>query len=286
MIKIKDFFYKILLFLPLLVIPLDARSTCFFIPPEDWEFAHPDMLSPRVHICFLGKNSKGLAPSVNLATEPVQLSLDAYVEEVRKIYASDPNSRWRDLGPFKTLFGTGKLIELESPTPAGVARLVQLIVIKDRVAYILTAGALKEEFSKYYKIFDHVLRSFQFSSDLISSYPYKPAQTSLRQLVQKLKIDFTSYQHTLAEPFLKVMPFSLKQPSHPAISYPLPFLQQFIVHSKLISKTTSHQQVFFSDEFQSKYWKSFEIKIINDFTEIGPYWQILLLKEIRAQLLR
>lgn len=190
----------------------------FFIPPKDWEIAHPEMLAPSVEICFLSKNSRGLAPSVNLAKERVGVSLERYVEAVRKIHATDPNSRWRDLGVYKTSLGEGRLTELETKTEVGTVRMMQLIVMKEGAAYILTTSALKEEFSKFYKVFDQTLRSLQYSSDLIESYPQK--RDELRQLVQT---------------------------------------------------ATS--------------WSSFEEKIITDFTEMGPYWQILFLKDMRSKLL-
>ncbi|MGH2612222.1 MAG: hypothetical protein ACRDFB_04130 [Rhabdochlamydiaceae bacterium] len=212
-----------------------ASETCFFIPPKGWEIANPEILAPRVHICFLGKTSKGLAPSINLATEPVNVSLESYVEEVRKIHSADPNSRWRDLGKYKTLLGAGRLTELETPTEGGMARMVQLIVLKEGVAYVLTASAIKEEFSKYYKTFDQVLGSLQSTSNLIESYPYKKNQ--LKKLIEELD-------------------------------------QKFI----------NSGSDFNSESFQKESWKPFENKIINDFTEMGPYWQILLLKELQTSI--
>lgn len=231
MIRIKSL--AILFFFVVFCSSLRAGDCCFFIPPKDWAIANPEALAPRVQICFLGKSSKGLAPSINLATEPVEVSLETYVEEVRKIHVSDPNARWRDLGKYKARLGEGRLTELETTTEYGTARMVQLIVVKDGVAYILTASALKEEFSSYYRTFDQVLSSLQASSNLQESYPSQ--KEKLEQLVKDLmaatNIDFNS------------------------------------------------------EQFQKSVWKPFETKIINDFTEMGPYWQILFLREMQINLL-
>ncbi len=226
-------------------ICVQASETCFFIPPKGWEIANPEILAPRVHICFVGKSSKGLAPSINLATEKVDISLESYIEEVRKIHKSDPNSRWRDLGIYKTPMGQGRLTELETPTEGGMARIVQLILIKDQIAYILTAGALKEEFSHYYRTFDQALGSLQFSSNLIESYSPSGRQPMLKQQVEEM------YEKL----------------------------------NKKVRKSESRPALFLSEDFQREVWKPFENKIINDFTEMGPYWQILLLKEIQANIL-
>jgi len=195
---------------------------CFFVPPQEWEVASPETLSPRVHIAFVGKSSSGLAPTINLATEPVSISLPAYVEAVRKIHTADPNAKWRDLGRFDTKLGPGQLTEIEMSTEQGKARLMQLMVVKGGLAYILTACALKEEFPKHYKLFDRVLQSLQETDDLVESYP----------------------AHKRAE-----------------------------LKSALGALTGEKQ------------WAKFEQKIIHDFTEIGPYWQILMLSEARAKLL-
>lgn len=211
---------KIILFL-LFSTALSGAETCFFIPPKGWEIGNPEKLSPRVHIAFLGKSSSGLPPSVNLATEPVKISLEAYVEAVRKKHAADPNSRWRDLGTLKTSMGMGKLTEIESPTKVGKARIVQLIVVKDEIAYILTGAALKEEFSKYYKTFDQAFKSLQMTPNLIESYPSATKQLVLKELVENLTAES---------------------------------------------------------------WDTFEKKVINDFTEMGPYWQILLLQDARSKI--
>lgn len=209
---------RILFFLLFATLHADI---CFFIPPKGWEVVDPEKISPCVHICFIEKRASGVAPSVNLATEPVTISIDAYVNEVKKIHAADPNAKWRDLGKFQTLLGSGRLTEIELPTELGKARLVQLIVVKDQLAYILTACALKEEFSKYYKTFDQVLRSLQSTPDLVESYPR--AEQPL--LIQAIK-NFTAEGN----------------------------------------------------------WNDFEKKIINDFTEMGPYWQILMLNEARGKI--
>jgi hypothetical protein len=271
---------KTFFFLCLCVISLHASETCFFIPPKKWEIANPEILAPRVHICFLGKSSKGLAPSINLASEKVDISLDAYIEEVRKIHAADPNSRWRDLGKYKTLLGEGRLTELETHAETGIVRMVQLIVIKDHVAYILTAGALKEEFPKYYKLFDQTLRSMQSSKDLIESYSSKESRQKLSMLVQNVEQQFKAAKFTqpdIAGVFKKEFRMDLP---------PASFLNRAIkTLDKQFKTAVKDNDAFNSKDFQESAWQPFEKKVINDFTEMGPYWQILLLQDIQVKLL-
>ena len=208
---------------------------CYFIPPQGWDIADQTKLSPRVKICFIGKSSNYLLPSVNLATEEVNVSLKTYVDIVKKDCESDPNCLFRDLGPYKTSFGEGQLIEREVKTPWGIARQVQLIVIKDERAYILTAGALKDEFSSHYQDFEAVLKSLRLTTDLTADV----VSPEKKELLSKLVGDL--HRSVKAEGF---------------------------------DSTT----------FQKEAWHPFQEKIINDFTEMGPYWQILMLRDVQHQL--
>lgn len=219
---------------------------CYFIPPKGWNLADNTKMSRRVKICFLGKSSSHLQPSVNFATEKVNISLKAYVDIIRKDCEKDPNCVWRDLGRYNTPLGEGRLTERELKTQWGVARQVQLIVIKDNLAYILTVGALKEEFSRHYQDFEAVLKSFTITQDLADPVTDLKKRDHLKSRIQKLQTDFDG----------------------------------------LVGKEESVEKAFESTDFQKGTWLPFKEMIINDFTEMGPYWQILLLRDVQHQLLK
>ncbi len=220
---------------------LQAPYQCYFIPPKGWDIADQSKLSPRVQICFIGKGSNNLLPSINLATEEVDISLKAYIDIVKSDCESDPNTVWRDLGKYNTPLGEGRLTEREVKTFWGVSRQIQLIVIKDQRAYILTAGALKEEFSRYYHDFEAALKSLTITPDLAADAVKKELLTTL---IRNLHNDFKTITDASAE------------------------------------------EAFDSANFQNQSWKPFQQKIINDFTEMGAYWQILLLRDQQNKLLQ
>ncbi len=224
----------------------ETPTFCYFIPPKGWDLADQTKLSPRVKICFLGKSPHNLLPSVNLATEEVDISLKTYLDIVKKDCESDPNCQWRDLGKYQTPLGEGRLTEREVQTQWGVSRQVQLIVIKDKIAYILTAGSLKEEFSRHYKDFEGVLRSFTITNNLTDQIASTEKKSTLHQLIEKLQSDFKN----------------------------------------TTDKIAVLDEAFESSNFQKESWEPFQEKIINDFTEMGPYWQILLLRDLQYQLLQ
>ncbi len=153
---------------------------CYFIPPKGWEFANPEKRPGHVHIQFLGKNTKGFTPSINLASEPAQLSMHEYLKTVKKIHESDRTNSWRDLGKIKTQSGEAYLTEIESRNTSGAVRILQLLLLKDRTVYILTASALKEEFAAFYKDFERAFKSLTVTHDLIGAVPQAERQGKLR----------------------------------------------------------------------------------------------------------
>ncbi len=124
--------------------------------------------SKLIKIGFVGPATKELPPSLNLAVEEIspQISLETYVLAAKKRHTADPHNKWRDLGSFSTKAGLAKLSEIESQLPIGKVRRLQLIFIHNAHAYILTAGALKEEFSKFYPDFEKAFKSFTLEKDL------------------------------------------------------------------------------------------------------------------------
>jgi hypothetical protein len=158
-----------------------SSSQCFFIPPKNWEIADPRSLSPKVKIAFLKKGGNGFCPSINLAIEETDASLNEYLKAVKAIHEQDRRNHWRALGKVRTSAGLGQLTEIDSTTEWGPVRILQLIIVKEGQAYVLTAAALKEEIPTYYKEFQSAFRSFTLSNDLFSNIP----QTDRRQMLKQ-----------------------------------------------------------------------------------------------------
>ena len=221
-----------------------STTYCFFVPPQDWLLASPERLSPSVEIGFIGKSRKGFCPSLNLAIEKAHISLFEYVKIVKQLHEKDRNNRWRELGKFSTLAGEGILTEIDTKTEIGSLRLLQLILLKNGQFYVLTAGALKEEFASHYEEFEKAFRSLTITSNLISCIKNEPLRIKIEEKIESLKASWLSFP-----------------------------------------KDESSEKIFNSKEFQAKYWLPFQEFITKDFTEMGAYWQILLLKTMREEFL-
>ncbi|HEY5260100.1 MAG TPA: hypothetical protein VIJ46_05565 [Rhabdochlamydiaceae bacterium] len=173
---------------PVLAAQIKIPSYCYFIPPKGWEIVNPQKLTGRVKVQFLGKSNKGFYPSLNLATENVNLTLPEYVKAVKKIHEMDHNTTWRDLGKISTQGGDAQLTQIDTATSSGSVRILQVLLLKDNTVYILTASALKEEFGTYYKEFEKAFKSLTITPDLINNVPQPERREKLKASIAKTTI--------------------------------------------------------------------------------------------------
>jgi hypothetical protein len=159
----------------------------FFIPPENWEIVETRFLSPKVLIGFMEKGKKGFCPSMNLAIEKVNVSLNEYVQAVKKLHEIDTSTRWRDVGKLKISAGTARITEIDTKSKWGPVRMLQMIFIKDTNAYILTAAAPKEDFARLYPSIKKAFSSFTLSEDLLSFVKDPQKSELLKEKILLLK---------------------------------------------------------------------------------------------------
>ena len=163
----------LLRFLALIITPLcfigsEISPIPLFDPPLEWECALADKLSPCVQIGFLGKGSTAFRPSINLAIEEVDVGLKEYIKAVKDIHLGQTGTTWRDLGKFKTRSGEGRLTEIGTSCPLGPIKMLQMILIKGKTAYILTGAAIKDDFLKFQESFTRAFQSFRLADNLFT----------------------------------------------------------------------------------------------------------------------
>ena len=214
---------------PQTIEPSDSFQ-CFFVPPEEWEIADPKTFSPQVKIAFFKRSNKGFCPSINLAIEETPVSLNDYLKAVKAIHEQDRNNQWRALGKVRTHSGLAQLTEVDCTTELGAIRILQLILMKDGHAYVLTAAARKEEFSDYYKNFQSAFRSLTLTADLLSNIP----QLERREILKEK-------QHQLLEAAEQSLLASAEK------TYPLE-----------------------DPAFQEKHWLPFQQSVLDNFGDMEP----------------
>lgn len=144
-------------------------KVALFTPPSGWEIAQLKNPSPYVKIGFLGKGSNEFRPSINLSMEDeVDLSLKEYVKTVKELQMEENSSQVRDLGPFPMKCGQGRLLEITNSSPWGDIKVLQVLFVEEKKAYILTSAVLKEDFLQFQKQILESFRSLTLTDDLFS----------------------------------------------------------------------------------------------------------------------
>ncbi len=139
-----------------------------FIPPTKWNAVDESLLSPRVLAAYVNRSSTGFLPSINLAIENTDLTLKEYLRHAKALHQSDTKTRWRELGQFLTKTGKGQLTAIDTESKWGPVRMLQLIMMANKKAYILTASASKADFPFFHGQFKNAFSSFAITEDLTS----------------------------------------------------------------------------------------------------------------------
>lgn len=218
-------------------------TSAMFTPPKDWRVADREALPPHVQIMVVGKGKSSYPPSLNLATEKFSGSLRDYLKIVKQINEAK-KILWKDLGTVRTIAGNANLSQIETSTEWGQVKMMHAIIVKDRVAYILTAAALKDEFPDFYKNFFSSIQSLRINNDL-----YETIND------QKLRSKFKNSNQNLENQFDRLLN---ENPS------------------------ASPQQIFESDSFQNDIWKPYTTTLKKEYADMGEEWINLILATVQS----
>lgn len=231
----------------------EKDSIVFFTPPSGWLLADSNILPKHVHVMVVGKGPSSFPPSINLSWEPYKGSLKQYLQIVKNMNAAK-NYVWKDLGPIQTGAGIGNLSQVDTKTQWGDVRLMHVILVKNENVYILTASALKDEFSIFYKDFFTSMRSLKIAKDLYEMIPDTKQRTQLKAAVNKLT---TGWQTLLTQ----------KQKENDKIN-----------------QLELRKNVFNSEDFQNNMWKPFKEMLQQKCHPLGKEWHSLFLEKLENQL--
>ncbi|MBX7067490.1 MAG: hypothetical protein K1X28_09695 [Parachlamydiales bacterium] len=171
----------------LLMISFLHAKVALFTPPAGWEIAQLKNPSPFVKIGFLGKGTGEFRPSINLATEDdVDVSLKEYVKTVKELQMAENSSQVRDLGPFPMQCGQGRLLEITNSSPWGDIKVLQVLFVQEKKAYVLTAAVLKEDFLHFQKEILKSFRSLTLADDLFSQIADTQKRSTFLDFFSKL----------------------------------------------------------------------------------------------------
>jgi len=237
--------------------PAGASVSVVFNPPEGWRFANRESLPPVIKTMVIGEGSRNLPPSICLGIEPFDGTVQEYIRQVVKPANKKHGIEWRDLGKIKTEAGNALLTQLDMQTEWGEIREMQVFLVKEGNAYILTSAALKEEFPKFYKQFFNSMRSLRFNSDLIGMIP----STERRAKLESATTELLAGWNRLAE-------------------------EKQTARVGAVDSDADKKALFEDEEFQTKYWAPFKGLVTQDFEDLGSDWQEQLLNKTLTEQLK
>ena len=180
----KKIFFLILILFSIKIFA--EEKTAFFIPPKNWVILNPKIYTKYIKVIF-AKNEKTICrPTIILSMQETDLSLDDYTNKAKKEHEIDPNITYKILGPLDLLNGKAILSEVCKTVNTIDYKILQLILIKDCIAYVLTAASKKEDIVDNYKIFTDSFKTFELLDDLFSKVSIKTKKNLLESKYKSL----------------------------------------------------------------------------------------------------
>ncbi len=140
---------------------LHASSICIFTPPENWQIQFSQYNNKYRKISFVEKTyKKKLYPSIILSIEE-NVSKN-YLSSVKNLHKKN-NHSIKDLGDINTLSGNAHLLEISIQEDL---KILQLILLKNNIAYLLTTSCDINDFPKHANDFKKSLFSLQLIDNL------------------------------------------------------------------------------------------------------------------------
>ena len=233
--------------------PQADEGMVLFTPPTNWRLAAQDALPPHVKAMVVGTGPSSFPPSMNLSSEPFVGSLKQYLKTVKSLNDAQ-GYEWKDLGTIRTEAGNASLSQVDTKSQWGDIRLMHVILIKNKRVYILTASALKEEFSIFYKDFFSALRSIRVTHDLYEMITDTQERNQLKKAATQLEAEWKNRMR-------------LKIAAEPQLP-----------------KDELKMGVFNDQSFQESHWRPFQEMLKQKYGNLGPEWQTLFLNKLEGSL--
>lgn len=129
--------------------------------PKGWEcIDDKKQLPAKVELVFIGTGKGQFTPSINLATENTEMTMQEYVKLAKQYHESQGETKCRSLGALDTKEGPAELLQIDRQTQWGPVRFIQASLIKQGTAYVITATCLQEDFNEFSSSFFKAIQTF------------------------------------------------------------------------------------------------------------------------------
>jgi len=179
---------KILFFLLLITFQQKAltKEITYFHCPINWAAANPKNYPKYIKISFVENKKSVCKPSLNLAIEPTSLNLDDYAAEATKIYINDPKTNYQMLEKIPLKQGKAFLCKINKNVNKVDFEMLQMIFIKNNIAYVLTGACKKNDMIENYRLFMKAFLTFETTDDIFSLINDEMKKEELKKLISNL----------------------------------------------------------------------------------------------------
>ncbi|NGX64095.1 MAG: hypothetical protein KR126chlam6_01520 [Candidatus Anoxychlamydiales bacterium] len=153
----------------------------FFIPPDKWTVSNPKTYSKHIKVAFTKKEKSPMRASLNLAMQKTDLSLDAYILQAKKLHEKDTNTKYTIIGTIDIKDGKANLSEIDKKIHSQNYKMLQMIFVKDKTAYVMTAASKKNNFLENSQNFIKAFKSFELIDDPFSLITDSEKAKNLKQ---------------------------------------------------------------------------------------------------------
>jgi hypothetical protein len=147
---------------------LFADKIAYFYCPSNWQIVNPKMYNDLIKISFVKKQKSFFRPSINLALEKTDLTLDEYTQAAKQNYMLDEKTTFTLLDEVTLKQGKANICKIDKNSSSIDFDLLQMIFIKDNIAYVMTAASKKNEMVEFYKTYMQSFLSFELIDDIYS----------------------------------------------------------------------------------------------------------------------
>ncbi len=237
------------------ITSIPQEDLAIFNPPSGWMAADRSKvdLPPLVKIMVVGKPASTFPPSMNLTSAPYEGTLKQYLQIVKNRNQQNKNV-WKDLGTIQTQAGKASLSQVDSKSQWGDLRQMHVILVKNKTVYILTAAALKNEFSLYYQDFFKAMSSFRVSNNPLDIITDQIQKNELQNEIKKVHTKWTE------------------------------LASQDLPTEVNLSWQEKQERVFNSIQFKTQAWTPFEELLQRKFADLGSDWQTLVKQNVKNEL--
>ena len=219
-----------------------------FTPPKNWRMADISQLTySHVKSMVIGQSPSIFPPSINLCSEPYKATLQEYLKMVKNRNRAQGNE-WKNLGVIQTEAGNANLSQVDIPSQWGNIRHMHVILVKNENVYILTAAALKNEFSLFYKNFFAAMRSLKIFDNIYEMIENPQDRSALKAAAHNITIQW----QTLLNQKTKELPNSSFEEIKEKVFKSSEFQNIMKVFTEMLNKRYSHLGTEWLAFFQQK----------------------------------